>query len=495
VAVVGETPVRAMETGFELVRTLVTQGPAAAWQQIVEGISNLRDMVMEQVMSFVRTRIVQAAVTRLVTSLNPAGAFIQAIIAIYNTVMFFIERLRQIAQVAMSFIDSIAAIAAGNIGSAAARVETTMAGLLTLVISFLARLVGLGRVSDAVVNLINRVRQPVFRAMDRVVNWIVTQARRLGRFVAQAGVPQDPAARLRLASQAAVAAARRLRGRITASLLAPVLAGLRVRYGLTEIRPYERRGRWFARIVVNPADDPELGPSTPAAGATPSAAGATPSAAGAPVAWPTAAGRSISVRIGRGRRIQQVRSIDTTANTITFTERGGGSSTSSYAGFMARWNIGDIRPAEESAAELRARLTAKWGAAVADAIMRRDELTRNVGITDDRQAHHIIPVEILGKQEVLRLLVQSGWNFNARINGVPLAEGFHGNHPAYTAYVDRRIDQFMGGYAARPVAEAVAPFRAFLENTLLPELRDHIEEARRRYGSTGRNLNDYFRTL
>jgi Domain of unknown function (DUF4157) len=183
VAVVGETAVRAMEGGFQLVRTLVTQGPAAAWQQIVEGISNLRDMVMEQVMSFVRTRIVQAAITRLVTSLNPAGAFIQAIIAIYNTVMFFIERLRQIAQVAMSFIDSISAIASGNIGSAAARVERTMAGLLTLVISFLARLVGLGKVSDAVLGLINRVRAPVFRAIDRVVAWIVAQVRRLGSFV------------------------------------------------------------------------------------------------------------------------------------------------------------------------------------------------------------------------------------------------------------------------------------------------------------------------
>src|SRR4029453_15649248 len=113
------------------------------------GISNLREMVMEQIMTFVRDRIVTAAITRLVTSLNPAGAFIQAVIAIYNTVMFFVERLRQITQVAMSFIASMAAIASGNITAAANRVEQTMAGLLTLVISFLARLVGLGRVSDA----------------------------------------------------------------------------------------------------------------------------------------------------------------------------------------------------------------------------------------------------------------------------------------------------------------------------------------------------------
>ena len=178
VRAVGETAVNAMETGFDIVVTLVRDGPAAAWERIRESLSNLREMVMEQIIAFVQNNIVMAAVTRLVSMLNPAGAFIQAIIAIYNTVMFFVERLRQIAQVAAAFIDSIAAIAGGVISAAANRVEQTMAGLLTLVISFLARLVGLGRVSDAVTNIINRIRAPIDRALDRVVAWIVSLGRR-----------------------------------------------------------------------------------------------------------------------------------------------------------------------------------------------------------------------------------------------------------------------------------------------------------------------------
>lgn len=183
VRAVGETAVNAMETGFDIVLTLVREGPAAAWERIRESLSNLREMVMEQIMNFVRNNIVVAAITRLVSMLNPAGAFVQAIIAIYNTVMFFIERLRQIAQVGAALIDSIAAIASGAVAAAANRVEQTMAGLLTLVISFLARLVGLGRVSDAVANIINRIRAPIDRALDAVVGWIV----RLGqRFVASA---------------------------------------------------------------------------------------------------------------------------------------------------------------------------------------------------------------------------------------------------------------------------------------------------------------------
>jgi hypothetical protein len=203
--------------------------------------------------------------------LSPVGAFIQAIIAIYNTVMFFVERLRQIVQVAAAVIDSIAAIAAGQIAAAANRVEQTMAGLLTLVISFLARLVGLGRVSDAVTNVINRVRAPIDRALDRVIEWIVNAARRLGRFVAQAGVPNDPNERLRLALAAARTLARAAGSRIGRAVVVRALDVLRVRYALTRIEVFERAGNWWARVVINPGQEGDVGvqsaEAAPAAGA------------------------------------------------------------------------------------------------------------------------------------------------------------------------------------------------------------------------------------
>jgi hypothetical protein len=181
-----ETVVAALETGFELVVTLVREGPAAAWRQLMEHLGNLRDMVMGQVRDWVASTVVGQAVTRIASMLNPAGAVIQAIIAIYNTVMFVRERLQQIVQVAESFINGIAAIAAGNISAAADRVEQTMGRLVPVVISFLARLLGLGGIGDTIRNILARVRAPVERAIDRVVAWIVTQARRVGSAVAGA---------------------------------------------------------------------------------------------------------------------------------------------------------------------------------------------------------------------------------------------------------------------------------------------------------------------
>ncbi len=260
VKLVGEPVVKALETGLDIVVTLITEGPAAAWEKIKEQLSNLKEMVMEEIISFVTNKIVQSAITKLLSMLNPVvGGIVQIALGIYNTIMFFIERLKTIFQVAAAFIDSLAAIAAGVIAAAANRVEQTLAGLLTLAISFLARLVGLGKVSDAVTNIINKIRAPIFRALDKVAEWIVAKAKKLGRFVAQAGVPSDPNERLRLASQAAVLAARALTGRISQSLLNPILKGIKLRYGLQDIQPYEQGGNWWVRATINPVLNQNLG--------------------------------------------------------------------------------------------------------------------------------------------------------------------------------------------------------------------------------------------
>jgi hypothetical protein len=178
-----EPVVRGLETTFDIVVTLVREGPAAAWQKILEQLQNLQEMVFGGIRDWVARTVVTQAVIRIVSMLNPAGAVIQAIIAIYNTIMFFRERLQQIIQVAEAFFNSIAQIAGGAIGAAATYVEQTMGRLVPVVISFLARLIGLGGIADTIRTLITRIRAPIDRALDRVVEWIVTQARRLGSVI------------------------------------------------------------------------------------------------------------------------------------------------------------------------------------------------------------------------------------------------------------------------------------------------------------------------
>jgi hypothetical protein len=60
----------------------MTRGPIAIWEYIVERISNLWDMVLEHIKNWVVTRIVERAVTRLLSMLDPTG-----IMAVVNSVI------------------------------------------------------------------------------------------------------------------------------------------------------------------------------------------------------------------------------------------------------------------------------------------------------------------------------------------------------------------------------------------------------------------------
>jgi hypothetical protein len=196
VKVLGETAVKSMETGFDIVVTLVKEGPAAAWDKIVEQLSNLQDMVVKAIMDFVVVTVVKRAVAQIASLLVPGAAFIQAIIAIYSAIKVFIEKLAKIIEVAKAFLDSLIEIVSGQIAGAAKKVETTMAGMLTLAISFLAGFLHIDSVADKVLEIIEKIRAPIDKALDKVIDWIVTMAKRAGKFVVGAvtGEGRKPAA-------------------------------------------------------------------------------------------------------------------------------------------------------------------------------------------------------------------------------------------------------------------------------------------------------------
>lgn len=182
-----EERVQRAEQIFDFLVTLVRDGIAAAWERIVEFAGNLQEMVLGGIRDWVARTVVGQAIARLVTLFNPAGAVIQAIMAIYNTVVFFIERAQQIGVLVEAVFGSIASIAVGNIGAAANYVERTMARTIPVILGFLARFIGLGNVSEQIQNVVRRIQAPIENAMNRVADWIVAQVRRLGRAVLGGG--------------------------------------------------------------------------------------------------------------------------------------------------------------------------------------------------------------------------------------------------------------------------------------------------------------------
>ncbi len=174
-----ETAVKAMETGFDIVVTLVRDGPAAAWDKIKEHLSDLQTKVIGGITDFVIDSIVKKAVPKLIAMFIPGAGFISAIMSIYDTVMVFVNRMKEIALVIKGFIDSIVAIASGAIDGAAKKVESILASILSLAIGFLAGFIGLGNVSDKVKGVLETVRATIDKALDAVIKWIVTSAKKL----------------------------------------------------------------------------------------------------------------------------------------------------------------------------------------------------------------------------------------------------------------------------------------------------------------------------
>jgi hypothetical protein len=179
VEVMGETVVAGLEKTFELVKTLITKGPMAAWDQLKEMATEMRDAFIEAVKDFIKQKIIEQAIQWLVSLFIPGAGIIKAIIGIYDTIVFFIKKAKQIMEMISNFLGSIAEIAAGNIGAAADAMENGLARGLSLVINFLAALLRLSGITNKIRDAIQKIRDKVRAVLLKVAKWIAEKAKAL----------------------------------------------------------------------------------------------------------------------------------------------------------------------------------------------------------------------------------------------------------------------------------------------------------------------------
>ena len=175
----GETIMQGLELAFDIVKALVTGGPAAAWELIKDKLTSLKDQIVSGITSMVVEAVVTIAIPKLIAMFIPGAGFIVAIKSIYDMVMVFVNKVSQIVQVVTAFVNSIVAIAQGNIGAAAGKVESILGSLLSLAINFLAGFAGLGKVANKVMGIVNKVRATVDKAIEAAINFIIGKAKKL----------------------------------------------------------------------------------------------------------------------------------------------------------------------------------------------------------------------------------------------------------------------------------------------------------------------------
>lgn len=183
VAIVGEPVVAAIEKTAEVFIVIAKEGVPGIWRLIQGQLANLKSMVLDAIFAYIKEKVIVAGITWIIGLLNPASAFFKACKAIYDIIMFFVTRGKQIMALVNAVIDSISAIAKGAIGAAAGLVENALAKAIPVAIGFLASLLGIGDPSKPVKEFIEKARAPVNKAIDWVINLAVKGVKAVGKFV------------------------------------------------------------------------------------------------------------------------------------------------------------------------------------------------------------------------------------------------------------------------------------------------------------------------
>lgn len=179
VKLIGERNVKIIEKLVEYITKLIQGGPAALWEQVKADLSDLKAMVIDAIQTWLIETVVKQAVLKVVSMFNPAGAIVQAVITIYNVVMFIVERASQIMALVEAVVNSVHAIASGAIGGAANWIEQALARMIPVAIGLLARLIGLGGISDKIKGFIQKVQAKVDKAIDKAIAKIVETVKKL----------------------------------------------------------------------------------------------------------------------------------------------------------------------------------------------------------------------------------------------------------------------------------------------------------------------------
>lgn len=177
--VIGRRNVALLEKVHTHVKHLLVKGPAGMYAELKEKVGNLKDTIIDEVRNWAIVQIIKAAIIKLVTMFNPAGAIVQAILTIVDVVMVFANNIDLILKVLETVVDSVYNVVKGKIGAAANMIEKALAIGLSLAIRFLARFARLSGIVGKIRSIMKRFKRRITRAVDKGLKKIASKVKGL----------------------------------------------------------------------------------------------------------------------------------------------------------------------------------------------------------------------------------------------------------------------------------------------------------------------------
>jgi hypothetical protein len=256
-----------LHKGLEIFDIIKTKGLGGLWDHIRESLGTLLSDTLDTIKETVLYAAIKKVIIEIGKMLVPGGGFIAIAEKIIRLLVFIVEARNKILDLIESFVTSMENAVKGDITGIVKLITTALTRFITVALDFLVSFFGLSSLKEKVERFIERMRNPVIRGIDFVLQKfkpLVMKGAEVfvkgketviaaGKAVVQVGLPEDPKERLKLGMQAAVKVVDALSGRsITQRVIAPALAGVRIRYGFTTLTPVVRDGIWWVEGTINP---------------------------------------------------------------------------------------------------------------------------------------------------------------------------------------------------------------------------------------------------
>ncbi|MEO8515646.1 MAG: hypothetical protein ABI426_02830, partial [Flavobacterium sp.] len=161
---------------LNIFKILNEKGLAGLWEFIQEEFSNLKDMLIENVKTFVVETITMKALEYLLSLLIPGAGFIRAAQLLIKFVITLFQKAAQIIKIIDGILDTFGDILNKNLGAVIAKVETVFSGFLSLAISFLAAVLGL----DGIVGKVQKfIQQKIRPKIDQILKNIANKIKKI----------------------------------------------------------------------------------------------------------------------------------------------------------------------------------------------------------------------------------------------------------------------------------------------------------------------------
>ncbi len=161
----------ALTGALEWITAWVIDGPEGLLKKAKEKLSEIKNIVINGIVSWITTKVTAEILKRLATSSDPLGigATINTIILIYDSIKEAIAYANKILDLANQAMDNLADIIEGNLKVAIEYFEKLLANAVPIVIGFAVEVI-LGPVGDKIKEIVTDARKVVDDAMDSLIN-------------------------------------------------------------------------------------------------------------------------------------------------------------------------------------------------------------------------------------------------------------------------------------------------------------------------------------